>query len=239
MRKTLSVIIPTLNEEEYIRQVLDDVLQQSHKPDEILVIDCGSTDATRSIVTSYTDVQCIVAQKPVGNQRHVGAQTAKGDTLVFLDADTQLDAQFFEKSLAYMGKTCAQCACPRYVPYPGSFSIRLFYGFFNVLFWVSQKKKASGAGSCIFIEKELYKRTHGFDKHLTYDDIALIREAGEKGTFCILPTAIRVSDRRIRRDGLVRTLWTYMKLSIYFAQGSFQKANKVPYIFGHYRSSDA
>jgi glycosyltransferase involved in cell wall biosynthesis len=54
-RPLVSVIVPTLNEERYIGAVLDDMLgQEGLDADvEILVVDGGSTDATRAIVGSY------------------------------------------------------------------------------------------------------------------------------------------------------------------------------------------
>jgi glycosyltransferase involved in cell wall biosynthesis len=42
----LSVVIPALNEEHYLGQLLLDIQHQSRRPDEIIVVDAGSTDAT-------------------------------------------------------------------------------------------------------------------------------------------------------------------------------------------------
>ena len=47
---TLSVIIPTLNEERHVGALLSDVASQSRRPDEVLVVDAGSTDGTIEVV---------------------------------------------------------------------------------------------------------------------------------------------------------------------------------------------
>lgn len=230
---TLSIIIPTLNEEAYLGGLLEDISRQTLKPHDVIVVDCRSSDRTQHIARSH-GVHLIIADKPVGNQRHVGAQKAQGDMLVFLDADTRMETTFLEKSLEEMHARSLTIACPIYTPIPGSPTIRMFFGFFNILFRCAQYRKPSGAGSCIFISKDLYTQSGGCNASLTYDDIALIRTAGNMGTFGMLHTAIQVSDRRIRRDGLLKTVWTYMRLSALFARGSFTEANKVPYQFGHY-----
>jgi glycosyltransferase involved in cell wall biosynthesis len=50
---TLSVVIPTKNEERYLPAVLESIRRQSLQPDEVIVADAWSTDATRSIVAQF------------------------------------------------------------------------------------------------------------------------------------------------------------------------------------------
>lgn len=57
----LTVIIPTLNEEHHVGALLSDVAAQTRKPDEALVVDAGSKDATVSAVRRFSFVQLLEA----------------------------------------------------------------------------------------------------------------------------------------------------------------------------------
>ena len=87
----ISVVIPVRNEEDSIRTLLDCVLGQTRKPDEVVVTDGGSTDMTPSIIEEYVrrgaPVRLIreAAALP-GRGRNVAAAGASFDWLAFADA---------------------------------------------------------------------------------------------------------------------------------------------------------
>ncbi len=234
----LSIVIPTLNEEAYIDKLIQSINEQIFKPFEIIVVDCGSTDATQEIVQKHEEITLIREDKPVGNQRDRGGRKACGDMLLFLDADVFLERNFIKASLAEMRQRQLTIACPRYIPYPGSFVIRGFYSFFNILFKISQNHKPSGAGSCIFVTKDVFLSTGGFDSKYVFDDIVFIRKASQRGSFGMLDTHIFVSDRRIRRYGLIPTVMTYFLLSICFLFGLYGLSNYLPYSFGLFHTKN-
>lgn len=228
----ISIIIPTLNEEGYIEDLLESIHCQTQTPSEVIVIDGGSVDKTKEIVSNYPVVSLYETEKSVGNQRTYGGMKAKGDLFLFLDADTRLPTDFIEKSLQELDKKGLEIACPRYVPYPGSFFINVFYSFFNQLFRFAEKHMPSGAGSCIFVRKSVFRNVGGFDISLTFDDIHFIRLAAKKGLFGMLNTKIYVSDRRIRKYGFLNITITYIALSVCFLFGAYQLANRISYSFG-------
>ena len=51
----ISVIMPAYNAEKYIQEAIDSILNQSYANLELLIFDDGSSDATRSIIDSYSD----------------------------------------------------------------------------------------------------------------------------------------------------------------------------------------
>ena len=65
----VSIIIPTYNNAEYIREAITSVLNQTHKPVEIIVVDDGSTDETRKILEQFETVKYVY-------QRHSGLAAA-------------------------------------------------------------------------------------------------------------------------------------------------------------------
>lgn len=87
----VSVIIPTLNEERYIKRCIDSLLAQSYPNFELLIIDNCSTDKTCNIVNSYKDrrIRCIRNSKRynIPESRNIGIKRAKGRYIFFTDAD--------------------------------------------------------------------------------------------------------------------------------------------------------
>ena len=232
----VSIIIPTLNEEQYIGHLLSSIQKQTYIPDEIFVIDGGSVDATKKIANSFKNVHFSTAKKPVGNQRTEGGKIATGDMLIFLDADVRLHENFIESVLREMKNRSLDIACPTYVSHPGNLLINTIYKLFNTLFWFAQNSMPSGAGSCICVRKDLFRRIGGFDANMHFDDIVFIRKAGKLGKFGILSSAIYVSDRRFRKYGILQTSLTYVLLSILFTFGLYRYANSIPYVFGAFNA---
>jgi glycosyltransferase involved in cell wall biosynthesis len=84
----VSVVIPVLNGEAYLREALRSVLGQSRPPDEVIVVDDGSTDRTGEIARKTAGVRYLL-QGHGGQMRalNMGIAVAIGDFLSFLDAD--------------------------------------------------------------------------------------------------------------------------------------------------------
>jgi glycosyltransferase involved in cell wall biosynthesis len=84
----ISVIIVVLNGEKYLKSAIDSVINQSHQPDEIIVVDGNSTDETAVIAKSFMQVTYI-KQSGTGlaNARNNGIDFATGDLIAFLDSD--------------------------------------------------------------------------------------------------------------------------------------------------------
>ena len=87
--KSVSVIIPSYNRSHLLPRCLDSVIAQDYSPSEIIVVDDGSTDSTRSLLRdSYPGIKVITqANKGVSAARNAGIRAASGDWLAFLDSD--------------------------------------------------------------------------------------------------------------------------------------------------------
>ena len=88
---SISVVVPVLNEEDSIRQLLDGLISQTRRPDEIVLTDGGSVDRTRAIIESYIERKAPVrlvredAALP-GRGRNLAAERATSEWLAFIDA---------------------------------------------------------------------------------------------------------------------------------------------------------
>jgi len=93
----LSVILPCLNEEEYLANQLDALAnQQWDRPWEVIIADNGSTDRSPAIVDAYKgrlpNLQLVDAsdRRGQGHALNVGAKVARGEALAFCDADDEV-----------------------------------------------------------------------------------------------------------------------------------------------------
>ena len=101
----VSIIIPTYNEEEVIGECLKSLANQTYKNLEIIVVDDGSSDKTLEVLSGFriSDFGFRIlraAHKGPGAARNLGANKAKGDILVFVDADMVFKDDFIEKLVA-------------------------------------------------------------------------------------------------------------------------------------------
>ena len=91
----ISIIIPTLNEEKYLPNLLKDIKSQNFKDYELIVADDNSTDKTPEIAKKYK-AEVVKGGLP-GVGRNAGAKIANGDYLFFLDADIRLPKNFLRE----------------------------------------------------------------------------------------------------------------------------------------------
>lgn len=106
---TISTIIPVLNGAEYIADALASISRQSIQPDEILVVDDGSTDNTLDVVHKISKRNPAIRllegpQKGPGPARNVALRQVRGDIITFLDADDLWPADKIQTQLARLVK---------------------------------------------------------------------------------------------------------------------------------------
>lgn len=99
MNTFVSIIIPVYNEEKVIGECLNSLSGQTHRPIEIVLVDDGSTDETlRTIGNWKFDIGNLKLlkqnHKGPGSARNLGAKHAKGEILVFVDADMTFEKDF-------------------------------------------------------------------------------------------------------------------------------------------------
>lgn len=110
----VSIIMPTKNRSDIIKNAIDSVLCQSHQNLELLVIDDGSDDnSTKHIIDSISDPRIkYFKTRPLGvaSARNTGLDAATGDYIAFLDSDNTWNHQFLRYSLLHLLSTDSE-AC--------------------------------------------------------------------------------------------------------------------------------
>jgi len=111
---TVSVIIPTYNRRELVREAIASVLAQSFSDFELIVVDDGSVDGTVEVVRAFDDVQYVFQENcGVSAARNFGVAVSHGELIAFLDSDDLWQPQkikqqvkfFLEHPEAQIGQT--------------------------------------------------------------------------------------------------------------------------------------
>ncbi len=164
----LSVVIPARNEEAYIRNALDSVLAQTWPLVRLqaVVVDNASVDATADVVRQFADehpeldVQLAVELQPgTGHARNVGARTATGRYLLFLDADSRLAPDLVQ---AILTRDPVYPAASIKIIADGN--DRLNRAFFDLLEF--GKVLFRIRAQMFYCERQLFLAHHGFDENL-------------------------------------------------------------------------
>lgn len=101
MNDLVSIVIPCYRQGQWLRQAVESCLAQTHSPIEIIVVDDGSDDDTPSVSKTFGERIRYIRQPNAGQSpaRNNGLKHARGEFVLFLDADDALHPQAIEKLL--------------------------------------------------------------------------------------------------------------------------------------------
>jgi rSAM/selenodomain-associated transferase 2 len=208
----ISVVIPVLNEERTIEAALA-ALRRLH-PDEVIVVDGGSTDRTREICAA-SDVRALSAPRGRANQMNVGVRAATGDVLLFLHADTRLpDSALDDIRAALRHPACVG----------GRFDVRLDGGGWLLAVigaLISLRSRLTGIATgdqAIFVRREIFEKLGGYPEIPLMEDIAFTRALKRAGKLACLKSRVVTSARRWQNEGVWRTIvkmWALKSLYLF------------------------
>lgn len=109
----VSVIIPVFNGEAFLAQTLRSVLNQTRRPDEVIVVDNGSSDRSVEIAQGFGGIVRTISAPGGGASaaRNAGVREATGDAIMFLDADDLLGPTVIEELAAVLERRPGTVAC--------------------------------------------------------------------------------------------------------------------------------
>jgi glycosyltransferase involved in cell wall biosynthesis len=216
----ISFIIPTLNEEKVLGKTLE-YLSRYSGAKEIIITDGNSTDKTLEIAKKYTDKIVVHAgpeRQTIGGGKNDGAAMAKGDYLVFVDADVCIpDAdQFFAKAFALFnndralgGLTVAYKVWEEYATLADKIvfhMVALMFVLVNNVF-----KVGGSGGEFQMVKKEIFDKIKGFDAKLvvTEDNDLFQRVAKVSHTRCEIGLTVFHTGRRAHKIGWPMLLYQW------------------------------
>ncbi len=187
----ISVIIPSYDEEKYIKQCLDSLFVQNYPNFELIVVDDGSTDQTRQILNNFSSQEKIILLKQnhlgPGHARNLGATCAGGDILVFVDADMVFQEDFLNNLVIPIieGGAKGTFSKEEYVANWEN-KIARYWQYNRGIFSNKMIGKEYEKTAPVFraIIKTEFDRVHGFDNIGYTDDWTLSRKLGYQSIPC-------------------------------------------------------
>lgn len=216
----LSIILPTLNEAQYLNKQLEALQVFRQQGHQLIVVDGGSVDDTLMIAQSVLAQDALkknsldhvlLAKKGRALQMNAGANVATGEVLVFLHADTQLPVDAMDLILKAFNER------QRSGKFWGRFNVRLSgdkWSFRIIEMFINIRSRLTSVvtgDQAIFVEASLFKDAGGFLEIELMEDIALSKTLRKVSSPVCLKQAVITSSRRWQKRGVMATvflMWT-------------------------------
>lgn len=234
----ISIVIPSLNEEEYLPRLLETIKAQTFKDYEVIVADAGSKDKTVELAKAAGAT--VVPGGMPGPGRNRGAEAAKGEFLFFFDSDVLLPPNFLEKALAEMEERYLDLATCEFKPESELRLDQVLFHLANLSVKVNQSFNPRAAGFCIFITKRLFRRVGGFDESVKLaEDHDLVQRASVFRPLRFLNSVtLQVSVRRLKKEGRFSLIGKYMQVEMHLLLKGKVTEDIVEYEFGNFPAGD-
>lgn len=215
----LSVIIPTLNEEECIGKLLKHLkmsLKGVHY--EIIVADAGSADTTRKIAEEEKVTVLNCRKMSRAYQMNEGAAIAKSDVLYFVHADSYPPKSFYEDIVEAI-KEGYDLGCYRF-----KFDSDRFLLAVNSYFTRFDRKMCRGGDQTLFIKKTVFEKLKGYrNDYRIMEEYEFIDRAREEFQFKIIPKDVIVSPRKYDHNSYFRVNIANLVVFTMYRMGSSQE----------------
>lgn len=210
----VSIIIPTLNEEENIENLLNNL--KSLKGDfEVIFSDGGSLDKTVEIIKNFGDYKIIKSERGRTKQLNNGAKESNNDILLFLHADSIIEEDVLIKVENFI-KNGNKAGCLKIKFDSKKIIMRLFAILSNLR--VKYRNIAFG-DQAIFIEKKLFEDIGMFDNIPIMEDYKLSIKLKNVFPIKYIDSYIISSSRRFEKNGILKTALLMQKLQYMFRRG--------------------
>ena len=226
-----SFIIPVLNEEKIIRNLLNQISDEELKKKydyEIILSDGGSHDNTVLLALPFADKIVVHTEsysQTISMGRNKGAAAAEGEYLIFINGDVlfrDLNEFFLILEKRFLGSSYLAFTCRvKIMPAEETLADKLFLGFYNRYFnFLNIIGIGMGRGECHVVRHDVFNSLNGNNPVLAAgEDFDLFRRIKKKGRILYYRKAcVYESPRRYRKEGHLRIFisWFLNSFSVFF-----------------------
>lgn len=211
-----SIVVPVLNEQAQMPELLDHLEHWRERGCEVLLVDGGSDDDT-VVLARQRHFPVLTGARGRARRMNLGAGQASGDVLVFLHADTRLPAS----AMADIGNSLRDGKW-RW----GRFDVRItgahpmFPVIARMMNWRSRWTGIATGDQAMFMQRSVWDALNGFPDQALMEDVALSRRLlSEAGRPCCLRARVQTSGRRWEQRGAWRTILLMWRLRWHYWRG--------------------
>ncbi|MCA9240644.1 MAG: glycosyltransferase [Planctomycetales bacterium] len=227
----ISFIIPAHNEEALLGETLRSILAAAGEvgiPFEVFVVDDASTDRTSEVAREHGARVVRVEHRQIAATRNAGAAASQGDWLVFVDADTVVNAEVLQGAVNALQAGSvgggARISFDGDAPWLVARLVKLFDSSYFAF--------GFAAGCFVFCNRDAFFQAGGFDESVyVSEEITLSRELRKLGRFAILPARVSTSARKLRNHSLGEMARLLLRL-VFRGQKSFQSRDGLDWWYG-------
>jgi rSAM/selenodomain-associated transferase 2 len=211
----ISIVVPVLDDAAHLAALLPDLAARMPAA-EVVVVDGGSRDDSREIAARASGVRALEAPRGRASQMNAGARAARGDTLLFLHADTRLPdgaaaavTRALEDPEVVGGRFDVRFDSPRRV-------------MAMVAWFMNRRSRLTGIATgdqAIFVRRAVFEALGGYPAIPLMEDVELCARLKRRGRLACLPERVTTSARKWERDGPLRTIALMWALRFLYVVG--------------------
>jgi glycosyltransferase involved in cell wall biosynthesis len=210
----ISFVIPAYNEERYLGKTISaihEAMKEIGARYEIVVADDASTDGTAVVAANCGARVVRVEKRQIAGTRNAGARAAHGDTLIFVDADTHVNAAVVRAARAALeqgfigggARVRFHGAAPRWAE------------LMVVAVSATMQRMDLAAGCFVFCRRGDFEAVGGFDeRHYAAEEIMLSRSLKRRGRFTVLDETVTTSPRKVESRSALQMLGLMARLTV-------------------------
>ncbi len=205
----LSVVIPTLDEQETIQAAIASV-RETLGPCQVIIADGRSADLTRDLAVA-AGAEVVDAPGTRADAMNAGARSAKGDAFLFLHADTTLPRGAGDAVRTALARGDAGAFSVRFDHRPrlAQLAAALYERFHRGVY----------GDQAIFVTRAAFERAGGYRPLPIMEDLDFVERVRRAGRFIVLTDAVTTSARRHRANGEIHTFLTVVTIKLLYRLG--------------------
>jgi glycosyltransferase involved in cell wall biosynthesis len=210
----ISCVVPAYNEEALLEDTLKALfaaLDHLEEPFEVIVVDDASTDRTATIALEHGARVLHVENRQIAATRNAGGRAAKGEMLIFVDADTIVNGRVIRGTVEAMRSGAVGGGC--FLEFEGRLPV--YARILVPLFLAVYRMLGFAGGGFLFCTKAAFDAVGGFDETLyATEEVTMTLALRRQGRFVLLRDKVITSGRKLRTYSAGEVIGTFFRIAL-------------------------